>query len=246
LINKTIKSFPPAIDRYVLDGSRGLHGLASLDFLFTKFKKFSYKWIVLVDEDVVFLNSKTILDIIVQMEQSNYSVAGVRDGGMINHRIQNPYAMNTFFLILNFEKISAQWNFRQVKEHQYIKKGEFHDPIENLPFDYNVESLFEPYYCFFLWLRRKNHKFLFLDSSTHEDNTSNILSYKNFPFLIHMWYARKYNRDGHQKKRIDKILSDNSSLLTKPVEYIKLKDSHYRWKKLVEVIMSKLPKKNLE
>ena len=118
-----------------------------------------------------------------------------RDGGVIPHRIQNPYGINTFFSILNFKEILALWNEKEILKNQYILENEFDDDLSLLDGDYSKESLFEPYYCFYFWLRRKGKKILFLDASVpfEEDNITNLVVDTNQnPILYHTWYARSY------------------------------------------------------
>ena len=158
LYNKTSCYFPPDIQKYVIDGTEGMYGIDSIKYMIHKLKDKNIKWLIMADEDVIFLNNNIVFSIINYMEKENIIVSGVRDGGVIAHRNQNPFVINTFFSILNFKEISAIWNKKEMLKNQYTKGNEFDDDISNLKYNFDVNSLYEPYYCFFLWLRRKNKK----------------------------------------------------------------------------------------
>jgi len=161
LYNKTSSLFPEEIRTYVIDGTNGMHGINSIKFMMKKLKNSGIKWLILVDEDVIFIKPNLIFSIIEEMEEKNITVCGVRDGGEIANRKQNPYVINTFFSIINFGEIQNIYDEKEVLKNQYILENEFDDDIESLQFDFNKMVLYEPYYCFFLWLRRKGKKFFF-------------------------------------------------------------------------------------
>lgn len=114
LYEKTSQLFPKGIKKVVLDGSNGMHGIYSILFMFKYFKKSDIEWIVMVDEDVVFKNSNEVFNIIEYMDKNDFTVCGIRDGGVINHRNFNPYVINTFFSIINFKKLKAIFNKKEM------------------------------------------------------------------------------------------------------------------------------------
>lgn len=204
LYQKSVQLFPENIQHYVIDGSNGMHGLDSVFFMMKKLKGKGIEWLIMADEDVLFENPEMTFDIIKKMESENYSVCGIRDGGLISHRAYNPYLINTFFSIINFKEIESIWNKKEVLKNQYSIKDEFEDDLSHLKGDYDVLSIYEPYYCFYLWLRRNNKRFLFLDSNQpfQEDTITNAVYFENEVLLYHTWYARSY---GINKKHTDRI-----------------------------------------
>jgi len=210
LYEKSAPLFPQNIQKFVIDGTTGMHGLESIKYMFKKLKNKNIEWLIMADEDVIFSNPNAVFEIIEHMKNNNYTVCGVRDGGMIPHRKQNPYLINTFFSILNFSVIENSWNEKEIIKNQYSKEKEFNDNISNLKYDYNVSSTYEPYYCFYLWLRRKGEKFLFLDATVpFEDDeiTNEVKDHNGKSMLYHTWYARAYGVNEKHTKRIDKIFS---------------------------------------
>jgi hypothetical protein len=234
LYRKSAPLFPKDIPKYVIDGRNGMHAMDSICYMFRKLKNQNIDWLIMADEDVLFINPDTVFPIIERMEQQQYSVCGVRDGGVIPHRMQNPYVVNTFFSIINFKGILAVWNEKEVLKHQFIVKEEFTDDLSKVSGDFNKESLFEPYYCFYFWLRRHQKKILFLDASVpFEDDAITNLVYDDLgnKLLYHTWYARSYGSNDKHTKRIDAIF--NNALKAENVELapIIFKDSTYGFKK---------------
>jgi hypothetical protein len=202
----TSKHFPIGIRKYVIDGRNGMHGIYSIYYMFKKLSKKNIDWLVLADEDVIFKNSDIVFSIIKKMDAENITVCGVRDGGVIKHRQYNPYLINTFFSILNFKKISREWNREEVNGNQYILPSEFKFDRSELKFEFDTNSLYEPYYCFFLWLKRKGEKFLYLDANMLNDGISNTIIFEKNEFACHTWYARSYIVNKKHTDRINKIL----------------------------------------
>jgi hypothetical protein len=171
-----------------------------------KLKRSGIEWLIMADEDVLFTKNNLVFDIIEEMRQKDYTVCGVRDGGVLSHRIYNPFVINTFFSILKFSEIEKIWHASEVLNNQYIFPDEFVDDLKNIKGNYNILSLFEPYYCFYFWLRRKNKKTLFLEAEMLEDSISNSVSFNDEIFLKHTWYARSYLKNEKHTNRINKIL----------------------------------------
>lgn len=236
LYNKTINTFPNNIDLIGIDGSKGLFGLNSIKFMFKKLSSKKYKWIIMADEDVMFTNPDEIFKIIKTLEEKEITVCGVRDGGILSWRGKNPYLINPFFCILNFEIIKSIYSEIEVDKNQFIIENEFNDDLSNLPFSYDKNSIFEEYYCFFLWLRRSNMKFLFLEavSNTFENDleTTTVFDFNGKPMLYHTWYARTYGVNEYHTKRIDKIINFcNPEKKQIKIKVIWLKDYVYNIKK---------------
>jgi len=246
LYQKTSQLFPAKIQKYVIDGTDGMYGIESIYFMMKKLRGTGVEWLIMADEDVVFKNSDTIFDIILAMKKNEITVCGIRDGGVIKHRKQNPYVINTFFSILNFKEIESIWNKKEVKKNQYVLENEFNDDLSNLKGEFDLKSLYEPYYCFYLWLRRKGKRFLFLDATMHDDGITNNVLYKDKVFLSHTWYARSYNVNQKHTKRINEVLrevtinfeqknlKDKNSILFKDTTFVLKKKLNKIIKRLVK------------
>jgi len=224
LYNKSSHFFPQDIQKYVIDGRNGMHGLKSLFYMMKMLKNRNIEWLIMADEDVLFQNSEIVFDIIKKMQSENYTVCGVRDGGMISHRTFNPYVINTFFSILNFGEIEKMWDKNEVIKNNYIRDNEFDDDLTNLKSNYDIKSLYEPYYCFYLWLRRKNNKFLFLDAEMNKDQMTNSVVYEKKVFIYHTWFARSYGKNIEQTKRINVVfdllnLTAKNDQTSKPIVF---------------------------
>ncbi len=245
LYQKTAPLFPSNIDKYVIDGRNGMHGWSSIVYWIKKFKNKKIKWLILCDEDVIFKDSSLVFDLIQKMENENYHVAGARDGGIISHRKYNPYLINTFFCILNVEEIYKIWDLSTIKKNNFIIQNEFNDELESLPFSYDKHSLFETYYPFFLFLRRKAFHFLFLDSKMLSDEISNELYFENKKILTHTWYARSYGINEKHTKRIDAILNETTNFVNQAtsIQYTYFKDRHYTFKLKITKIIQKIKMK---
>ena len=105
LFKKTSRLFPQDIPQYVIDGRNGMHGIHSILYMFKKLKGEGIEWLIMADEDLIFQKPEEIFDLIVYMRDHKFTVAGIRDGGVIKHRDKNPYAINTFFSVINFQEI---------------------------------------------------------------------------------------------------------------------------------------------
>lgn len=211
----TSKLFPENCQKFVIDGREGMHGLSSILYMFKKLKNKNIDWLIMADEDVIFTNQDAVLDIIIKMKSKNYTIAGVRDGGVISHRTFNPNMINTFFSIINFKEILKIWDEEEVKKNQYLNLNEFALDSLNLKEKYDINSMYEPYYCFYLWLKRKQKKFLFLDAKMHEDNIANTIQFNGNTFLYHTWHARSYGNNEKHTKRINLILDENKIVIDK-------------------------------
>jgi hypothetical protein len=222
LYNKSSQFFPQDIQKYVIDGRNGMHGLHSIFYMMKKLRNKGIEWLIMADEDVLFHDSEVVFELIHKMQLENYTICGVRDGGMISHRTFNPYTINTFFSILNFKEIEKIWNKKEIIKSNYILENEFDDDLTNLKWNYDLKSLYEPYYCFYLWLRRKSKNFLFLDAQMNKDQIANSVIYNNKIFMHHTWFARAYGKNNDQTKRIDvlfDLLNSKENQKTKPIVF---------------------------
>jgi len=207
LYSKSSQFFPQNIQKYVIDGRNGMHALHSIFYMMKKLRNKNIEWLIMADEDVLFQDTKIIFDLIDKMKSEDYMICGIRDGGIISHRIYNPNLINTFFSIINFKELERIWNKKEIVKNHYILNNEFDDDLTNLKGNYDINSLYEPYYCFYLWLRRKNKRFLFLDAKMNEDQITNSVIYNGEVILYHTWYARSYGISEKHTKRIN-ILFD--------------------------------------
>lgn len=205
---KSSQLFPQNIQKYVIDGTNGMFGLDSIFYMMEKLKSKGIEWLIMADEDVLFKNPNVVFDIIEKMKSGNYTVSGIRDGGLISHRNYNPYLINTFFSIINFKEIELIWNKKEVLKNNYIVENEFNDDLKNMKGLFDIKSMYEPYYCFYLWLRRNGKKFLFLNTNQpfKEDEISNAVYFEDRVFLYHTWYARSYGINDKHTIRINNIV----------------------------------------
>ncbi|MGM1056441.1 MAG: hypothetical protein ACQEWG_11200 [Bacteroidota bacterium] len=246
LYAKTSALFPPHVSRYVIDGTNGMHSLQSIFYMFKKLKGKGIDWLIMADEDVIFVNNLKVFELIDYMAVNNYSVCGVRDGGMVSHRNQNPHSINTFFSILHYSELEKIFNKQEVNKNNYIAFEEFGDDLSHLKYKFKTDSLFEPYYCFYFWLRRRGFKFLFLNAEMpYKDDTitNSVFSPEGELILYHTWYARAYGTNEKQTKRINKVLKlipVNSIQVSQPVIF---NDVNYRWKFLMKKNIKKIKMK---
>lgn len=216
LFKQTVAFFPKDIILYAIDGSDGLYGLNSIKFIFKKLKKQRIKWLIMVDEDVIFTNLSILNNLIKNLEEDNVDVCGIRDGGLLSWRDKNPFIPNPFFCILNLESIFPIYSESDILKNNYIIKDEFNDDLSNLRYSYNKDSLFEDYYCFFLWLRRKGLKFKFLKAENagfeNDYETTSVYGLNDEVFLYHTWYARTYGINENHTNRIDMVIGKGTRI----------------------------------
>ncbi|WP_281847500.1 hypothetical protein [Olleya namhaensis] len=242
----TSKLFPPNCQKYVIDGREGMHGLSSIFYMFKKLKNKNIDWLIMADEDVIFTNTDVVFELVNKMEKGNYTVAGVRDGGVISHRTFNPNLINTFFSIINLKDVLEIWDKKEVKKNQYVDNNEFSVDTSMLAYKYDVNSLYEPYYCFYLWLKRSGKHFLYLDAKMHEDSIANSIEFKDNTFLYHTWHARSYGKNEKHTKRIDFILNENIKTIDEGAnnqDYILYKAPFFASKQKTKKLLKKIKRK---
>lgn len=209
LYKETSKFYPPDIERYVIDGRKGMFGFNSFVFMMESLKDKDIDWLVMIDEDAILLDFNVLLNLIEYMNNNNFLVSGMQDGGVISVRKQSPFAINTYFSVLNFKKLKEIWDLSDIIKNQFIKNNEFvmfNDFIKN---EFNKGSLLEDYYCIYFWILRKGHKILYLNADKYflDDNTTNVLfNHDNHPLIFHTWYGRLYAKDKFHTNRINKVL----------------------------------------
>jgi len=233
LYYKSSQLFPESIKKYVIDGSNHMFGIDSIFFMMKKFKGKGIEWLIMSDEDVLFIEPDRVNTIIDHMKENNYLISGVRDGGQIPNRIYSPYAINTFFSIINFKALENIWNPEEILKNQYIIENEFEENLNQLTEEFDSNSLYEPYYCFYYWLRRKGEKILFLNAERafdDDEKTTLVYDTDGNKLLYHTWYARVYGKNLMHTKRIDKIF-DMLSFENKSIpDYTFLKDHLFFFK----------------
>jgi hypothetical protein len=111
-----------------------------------------------------------------------------------------------------------------VLKNQYSIENEFEDDLSNLKGTYDTSSIYEPYYCFYLWLRRNKKQFLFLDANQpfQEDTMTNAVYFEDKVLLYHTRYARSYGVNKKHTDRINKIfelLKFENKIVSKPIVF---------------------------
>ena len=249
LYDKSAQLFPKDMQRYVIDGRHELFGIDSIYLMMKQLRGKGIDWLVMADEDVLFICPEYVYDIIDDLKNSGEILCGVRDGGQIPNRTYSPYLINTFFSVVNFKRLESIWNEKEVRENQYINEGEFSENLAELPEQYDVNSLYEPYYRFYFWLRRKGEKIRFLHAvRPFEDDhkTTLVFDTRNRELLYHTWYARLYGTDERHTRRIDRIFNMLNFQNNKAPDFILLTDPTFRlkrgWIKLRKRILMKIEK----
>jgi hypothetical protein len=229
LYKKSSSLYPTDIKSYVIDGRNGMFGIHSIKYMMKIFKKKDIDWVILMDEDALFINSDLVFPIINYMEENNYIISGVRDGGVLPERSGNPYVMNPFFSIINLKKLKKIWNKKEMMNNHYVKDDEFSDDLTSLKYPYDKMSLSEPYYGFYLWLKRKKEKLLYMETSLpfKDDRITNIVHDLNgSPILYHTWFSREYGDSrGRHTDRINKVFDKFKDVNNKPPKPIIYKDT---------------------
>jgi hypothetical protein len=228
LYKKTSIFYPSNIDRFVIDGTEGMYGLRSIFFMMEKLKAKDIDWLIMIDEDGVLIDYDNILDLIEYMDENNFLVCGMQDGGVNPIRKSSPIALNTYFSIIDFKKLKKIWNAEQILKNQFINKEEFEIFSDFIKYEYDEESIFEEYYCFYFWILRNEHKILYLnaENSIEGDAYSNVLfNHLNKPIMYHTWYGRLYEKSKLHTDRINNVIeirnkiNNNKSSYIKPIVY---------------------------
>ncbi len=242
LYEKSAALYPEDIQSYVIDGRNGMFGIHSIKYMMKIFKNKDIEWLILMDEDALFVDSNLVFPLIEYMKNHDYIISGIRDGGSLPERSGNPYVMNPFFSVINFKKLKQIWNKKEMLSNHYIKDEEFADDLSSLKHPYNVKSMSEPYYCFYFWLKRKGLKLLYLDVDLpfkDDQITNTVKDLEGNPIVYHTWFSREYgDKRGRHTARIDRVFkqfetaekSNRKPIIFKDV-FFPLKDRIRRFKK---------------
>lgn len=224
LYKKTSVYYPDNINRYVIDGTKGMFAMNSIVFMMQMLKHKGIDWLIMIDEDAVMIDFENIMDLITHMNENNFLACGMQDGGVNPIRKENPIAINTYFSILNFKELKLIWNKEDVLKNQFIGKDEFVLTKKFLNYKFNENSLFEDYYCFYFWMLRKGYKILYLnaENSIKNDGYTNILyNQEEKPILYHTWYARLYGTSKYHTERINNVIQIREKINGEKSSYIK-------------------------
>ncbi len=223
LYKKTSIFYNSNAKRYVIDGRNGMFGLNSFIFMMEKLKDEDVDWLIMIDEDGIIIDFNNILDLIYYMNENDFLISGMQDGGVIPLRNQSPFAINTYFSIINFKKLRKIWDIDQILKNQFITQNEFQLSSDYIKSEYNINSLFEDYYCFYFWILRNGYKILYLnaDNPITNDTITNVLYNQNGqPIIYHTWYARLYGKSKFHTKRINKALRHRKKINAEKSRYI--------------------------
>lgn len=212
LFERTKHFFPKNIKIFAIDGTSSFYGIKSMVFFMKKLKKHNIEWLIMADEDVIFTNPEKVFDLIEYLHTNNYTVSGTSEADRFETWSKHPYVINTFFGILNLKEIYNIYDEKEMLKNQFCIENEFSNKKNWMPnYEYPINSLAEPYYCFFLWLLRKDKKTKFLNiSRPYKDDvlTTAVHDHNGDAFLSHTWYARFYKTDNFHTSRINKIILD--------------------------------------
>lgn len=157
-------------------------------------------WVINVDEDAFIYSIDSLFSLIDYMDENNYHVCGVPDGGVVKCRFHNPIAMNPFFNIFDIRKIKTISKCEPGKETDDRTIGSFTDdlkkytPYNLIKSDYKYDNFQWQYYPIFFHLLRNDINFLYLNAYEAADGFSSIVdNHYDVDFLIHSWYARCYS-----------------------------------------------------
>lgn|GEM_PF-1771687 len=168
-------------------------------------------WIIHIDEDAFVFRSESIPEIIAFMEKNGYAACGVPDGGIIDHRPHNPVSCNPFFTILHRKRILDRVDKRESYTSEWSPEFAFKIPniCTKKQFSYEFDN-FEPYYGFYFWLLKHGFEILYLNAEQWKDEPEGISTILNdhneYPFVLHTWYSREYQKIRYSKHRIMRIL----------------------------------------
>lgn len=233
--NKCIKTNFPNSEHIVIQGTSGWFSVW-YEWL-NRAKDIDSDYYIYVDEDCFIKDSKYIYDTIENMEKNGYDIAGCPDGGY-EYRHANPFALNSFFMILNRKCIDTWFKYKdnipQFKK-EWIDYNQFNNlTLDDTQFTYiydmefgssgkNVLEIYkegsEPYYDFMWVLKDNGIRFLYLQPSLDEKYmTTNLLN----DSIVHMWYMR--NRSSNKivselhkisnKERFDGIINEINKKLS--------------------------------
>lgn len=205
LFEKTKKSIPKLFDTYVIDGKYGFYGLEALELVFQSEQLKDYDWIIMADEDVIFLSTSNLYDLVYHMTSKDFAIAGMNDGDLVEFRKGCEFIPNLFFCVFNNHQIrkNFKWSiflqFKLDKEKKYLSSS-------------FIKS--EPYYVFFEYLYNIELKTMFLSGCHNifpdDFETTKLFNHNGDELIAHTWYARSYQKDIRHTNRIDRAISNFS------------------------------------
>ena len=213
LFRKTSVTWPEKFDLIKIDGSNGMCGLEAIFLLFQK--QLSYKYVILIDEDVVVENPAIFHKIVDYMDGNKLDIVGLPDADMGEVRKFNPFACNPFLCFIDYQRVLKKFCKKEILNNQFIKKKEFDIDFTISISNTDTLSLKESYYCFFFWLRRKGFRFGYLDSNqdfSENDPITTSIYFNKSLIGHHSWYAREYGRDLTHTQRINNLLSSSCKM----------------------------------
>ncbi len=182
----------PAAKRVLVDGSRDWDPLCFVQVC----ESAGTAYTVLVDEDCFILDSAQLDSMIEYLnENQDISLLGTPDGGTF-HRHYNPFACNTFFLIVRnsiVRGVSAEPNWRELTFEDLAPPAD-RAHLAQLDASRLNTNLHEPYYPFFWWVRKSGGRTCFVLPSVGADTLGSVIHWRNAPrpLLIHMWWLRQW------------------------------------------------------
>lgn len=207
LFRKTKNSIPSNVDLYSIDGRHGLYALNALELLVKSSQTKKYDWIIMADEDVIFIDFTSVVVLLKYMKDNNYQISGMNDGNAVEFRKGNPKLPNLFFCIFDFKELISKFS---------REKFEYFKSVYEVNPDESINKQIEPYYVFFHYLLSLDFRILFLKAKHNfiaDDYESTILyNHAENKMIIHTWYARLYSKHEIHTKRIDNIISRFISL----------------------------------
>ena len=206
LFKKTKNSIPMGIDLFVIDGRYGFYALNALELVFSSDQIAKYDWIIMADEDVIFIDFDAILELIQHMKNNDHQLAGVSDGSALEFRKGDPTIPNLFFCVFNNSSIRLKFDLLDF--HQYIK-------TKSNTGDQPSKVMNEPYYVFFKYLFYRDFRMMFLNAHNKvipgDYESTFVYNHINKIMLIHTWYARLYMKNQFHTTRIDNVVNSNLS-----------------------------------
>jgi len=162
--------------------------------------------VINIDEDAFIIDNDELLDLLTYFVENKYVNCGMPDGGVIPVRVHNPLVINPFFNIMDLRVLRKEFSLDLMKKYEVFDPALIEMTNQKLMKYKYMYDMFEPYYPFFLWIK-KNYKVLELDATTHEDGfTTSLLSHNSKTFLYHTWWSRSYGKDPYHTKRINEII----------------------------------------
>ena len=202
LFKKTKNSIPSNIDLYSIDGRHEFFAFSALELVFKSSQTKKYDWIIMADEDVIFIDFSAVVDLLKYMKDNNYQISGMNDGNGIEFRKGNPKLPNLFFCIFNFKELNSKFSSQQF---DYFKSVYEVNPEES------INGQIEPYYVFFHYLLSLDFRILFLKAENNfmSDDYESTILYNQIEnkMIVHTWYARLYSKNERHTQRIDNTIS---------------------------------------